>query len=380
MTLSNTLREIDNLLSCIIMNNDQITDNLTILDNPIKLKCGKVVKNRYFLAPLTNVQSNSNGTLHEDEYNWLTSRAGYFGMISTCAAYVSNEGKAWDGQLGVAEDKHIQGLTKLSNGIKSKGSTAIVQLHHAGDRATLSPQKISATARNDVKAATHEDIKRIKSDFVKAGIRCYKAGFDGIEVHGANGYLFTQFLSKTQNNRTDEYGGEIENRARFLLETIDEIRASVPLNFIVAVRLSPVDIFENRGLLLQDTLKVVQWLSKRKVDIIHLSLRDAVAPPPLENSTVPVVQSIKQILPSDVKLATAGGIWTRCDAKKLSELGSDFIVIGKAAIIHENWPEIIKITNFEPNKPPWTEEALKQVNVSNKFIKYLGKGPNGLVK
>ena len=159
--------------------------NNSNLDNPITLRCGVTLPNRFAMAPLTNTQSNLDGTLGKDEYTWLTTRAGKFGLISTCAAFVSEEGHAWKGQLGISDDKHLPGLTKLASAIISAGSLVIVQLHHAGAQADCAPQKISASASEGINEATKEDIERIKNDFVQAALRAEQAGFSGVEIHGA---------------------------------------------------------------------------------------------------------------------------------------------------------------------------------------------------
>ncbi|MBV1857738.1 MAG: NADH:flavin oxidoreductase, partial [Nannocystaceae bacterium] len=182
---------------------------MTELRAPLTLRCGATLPHRVSLAPLTNLQSNSDGTLHEDEFQWLTRRAGSFSMVSTCAAYVSDEGKAWDGQLGIAGKEHDEGLARLAATIGETDSLGLVQLHHAGAKATLADVKLSTVDDVDagVRGASVSDIARVTDAFVAAARRAQRAGFAGVEVHGANGYLFTQFLAPLDNPRTDEYGG-----------------------------------------------------------------------------------------------------------------------------------------------------------------------------
>ena len=343
----------------------------TNLDNPLMLRCGTILPNRFAMAPLTNTQSNLDGTLSEDEFNWLTTRAGKFRLISTCATYISEEGKAWKGQLGISNDNHLLGLTKLASVIKSSGSLVIVQLHHAGAKADCAPRKISSSASENINEATKEDIERIKNDFVQAALRAEKAGFSGVEIHGANGYIFTQFLSPVLNKRSDEYGGSIENRARFLRETLQAVRKAVQKSFMVNVRISPVDTFNRLGLILEDSKKVTHWLAEDGADVIHLSLRNASGPSPFEDSTVPVVTAICEVVPKEVKIASAGGVWTRDDATKTNQAGADIIMLGKASIIHPNWVELSKKPDFKPYLPPWDIKSLQQVQVGKNFIDYL---------
>lgn len=347
------------------------TMSQTNLENPLQLRCGSILPNKFAMAPLTNTQSNLDGTLSEDEYNWLTARAGQFGLLSTCATFVSKEGQAWKGQLGISEPEHLPGLTKLASAITSAGSLVIVQLHHAGDKADCAPQKISASASEGVNEATKEDIERIKKDFVKAALMAEQAGFSGVEIHGANGYIFTQFLSPVLNKRSDEYGGSIENRARFLRETLQAVRKVVSKTFIVFVRISPVDTFNRLGLILEDSKKVAQWLAEDGADVIHLSLRNARGPSPFEESTIPVVTAIREAVPKEVKVAVAGGVWTRADAEETEAAGADIIVLGRASIIHHNWVEVSKRPDFKPHLPPWDVESLKKEKVGSNFVDYL---------
>jgi 2,4-dienoyl-CoA reductase-like NADH-dependent reductase (Old Yellow Enzyme family) len=105
------------------------------LHAPLNFSCGKTMKNRFMLAPMTNKQSHEDGTLSDDEYHWLTMRAkGQFGLVMTCASNVQFNGKCWSGQLGIYDDKHLEGHQRLATGIQAYGSLAVVQLHHGGMR------------------------------------------------------------------------------------------------------------------------------------------------------------------------------------------------------------------------------------------------------
>ncbi|RMH44118.1 MAG: NADH:flavin oxidoreductase [Gammaproteobacteria bacterium] len=349
------------------------------MDNHITLKSGLTLPNRFALAPLTNTQSNPDGTLHENELRWLVRRAGHFGLISTCAAYVSTEGKAWQGQLGIAEDRHLPGLKRLTQSIHQKGSKVIVQLYHGGSKAELAPQKISSSPTENAKEATADDIKRITNDFVMAARRAETAGFDGVEIHGANGYLFTQFLSPVLNRRRDEYGGSLENRARFLREVTRAVRKHVSDNFAVFVRISPVDLYARLGLTLEDSMQVARWLAADGADVIHLSLREAWGPAPHEEDRTPVVTRIKEAVGEHAAVAAAGGIWLQEDAQRFFDAGGDIAVLGKAAIAHPDWPLASLRNDFKPLRGTWPVEYLKSVDVSERFISYLKRFP-GLVE
>jgi len=145
------------------------------------------------LAPLTNTQSHENGILSEEEFYWLTMRAkGQFGLVMTCASHVQAIGKGFPGQLGVFEDKHIEGHIRLAKAIQSHGSLAVIQLHHAGMRSdpTLiegAPVAPSDVERKGARALTLVEVQQLKDDFILAGVRAKKSGYDGVEIHGAHG-------------------------------------------------------------------------------------------------------------------------------------------------------------------------------------------------
>ena len=215
------------------------------LDSSIHFPCGAKMKNRFMLAPLTNTQSHEDGVLSDEEFNWLTMRAkGQFGLVMTCASHVQAIGKGFPGQLGIFDDKHIEGHTRLAKAIQSHGSLAVIQLHHAGMRSDPkliegAPVAPSAVERKGARAMSLEEVKQLRDDFIQAGARAKKSGYDGVEIHGAHGYIVAQFLSQSINQRTDEYGGDLENRARLLFEIINGIRRACGGEFMIGVRLSP---------------------------------------------------------------------------------------------------------------------------------------------
>ena len=345
------------------------------LNAPFALPCGLEVRHRIAMAPLTNTQSEVDGTLGDDELRWLVRRAqGGFPWISTCATFVSEEGHAWKGQLGINTDAHVSGLQRLASALEEAGATAVVQLHHGGVKADLAPERLSTVENkdNNTRGATQEDIARVVQDFVAAAQRAERAGFAGVEIHGANGYLFTQFLAPADNPRNDDYGGDLAGRARLLRETMRAVRAAVSAPFAVGVRLSPVDLWSTRGLVLDDGVQVARWLAEDGADFIHLSLMDAAGPPPNESSKGPVARAVRDAVPDEVPIFAAGGIWTREDASRVLEAGVDVPVLGRAAIAHPDWPIASDQPSWEPTRPPWSEAYLRSVDVGPDLVRYLG--------
>ncbi|MCB9663426.1 MAG: NADH:flavin oxidoreductase [Alphaproteobacteria bacterium] len=353
---------------------------MSSLDQPLTLRSGLRLGGRVALAPLTNTQSHADGTLGDDELRWLLRRArGGFSWISTCAAWVSEEGQAWAGQLGIASDAHLPGLRRLAAALGAEGVARVVQLHHGGAKAEVAPRRLSTGGPEGARAATAADLAQVTEDFVAAALRAKEAGFDGVEVHGANGYLFTQFLAPADNPRTDAWGGDLEGRARLLRDTTRAIRAAVGTDFALGVRLSPVDHFARRGLVLADSVQVGRWLAEDGVDFVHLSLGDVRGAPPHEPEAGSIVRAFRDALPPDVALFAPGGIWTLHDAEEARALGVDVVVLGRAGIAHPDWPRASAMPEFAPHRPPWTREALVEVGVGPAFVDYLERSAGMVV-
>src|ERR1700727_1635600 len=218
---------------------------MTDLLSPMTLTRGPTWKNRLMLAPLTNCQSHPDGRLSDAEFHWLTMRAkGGFGLVMTCAAHVQRIGQGFPGQLGVFSDDHLPGLTRLAAEIKAQGAVSSVQLHHAGLRSPEAltferPVGPSEDAETNTRALSTEEVEQLTEDFIAAAVRSEKAGFDGVELHGAHGYILCAFLSPETNRRDDRYGGSLENRARIVFEIIKGVRARTRPDFQLGLRLSP---------------------------------------------------------------------------------------------------------------------------------------------
>jgi 2,4-dienoyl-CoA reductase-like NADH-dependent reductase (Old Yellow Enzyme family) len=215
------------------------------LADPLAFPRGRAMKNRFMLAPLTNQQSHPDGTLSDDEYRWLTMRAqGGFALAMTCAAHVQKGGQAFAGQLGIWSDAHLPGLTRLAAALHAAGSLAAVQLHHGGRRTEPELSGLPRRAPWDdaetgATALTTAEVEALRDDFIAVAVRAQTAGFDGVELHGAHGYMLASFLDADNNHRTDRYGTSFDNRSRLFFEIIDGIRAATRPDFQLGVRISP---------------------------------------------------------------------------------------------------------------------------------------------
>lgn len=348
---------------------------------PIHFNCGKTSSNRFMLAPMTNSQSNKNGTLSEDEYKWLTQRAeGGFGITMTCASHVQEIGKGFPGQLGVFSDIHIKGHQKLTKGIQAFGSLAVLQLHHAGMRspeAVIGEQPIcpSENTKHNARGMSLNEVEQLRNDFILAAVRAKKSGYDGIEVHGAHGYILTQFLSKEINKRTDVYGGSLENRSRLLFEIVNAIRATCGKDFLLGVRLSP----EKFGMRLSEVKQVSQRLiNEGNIDFLDISLWDVwKQAEEEEHRNYSLLNHFTKLDRKDVKLTVAGKIITAKDVLKVLNAGVDFVSIGRSAILHHNFPKLVmKDSTFTPIETPVSEEHLEKEGLSMSFINYMRRWEN----
>jgi 2,4-dienoyl-CoA reductase-like NADH-dependent reductase (Old Yellow Enzyme family) len=354
------------------------------LFKPLSFKSGAVAKNRFMLAPLTNLQSHADGRLSDDEYHWLTMRAkGGFGLTMTCASHVQAIGKGFPGQLGCFSDDHLEGLTRLASGIKAEQSLAVLQIHHAGMRspkAEIAGQPVcpSDDETTGSRALTLAEVEQLKEDFIAAAERAEKAGFDGVELHGAHGYILCQFLSPTINKRTDQYGGSLENRARIIFDIIDGIRARCRPGFLLGIRLSP----ERFDMKFGEILEVAQRLmSEGKIDFIDMSLWDSFKEP-LEEAFQgrTLLSYFTELERGDVRLATAGKINTPDDARRCMEAGADFVVLGRAAILHHDFPKrMAENPDFEPVSLPVTRDYLRSEGLGEVFLDYMASW-SGFVK
>jgi 2,4-dienoyl-CoA reductase-like NADH-dependent reductase (Old Yellow Enzyme family) len=349
------------------------------LFEPLTLAHGPAMKNRFMLAPLTNLQSHPDGSLSDDEFRWLTKRAdGGFGLVMTCAAHVQAVGQGFPGQLGVFGDQHLEGLTRLASTIKAKGSVAAIQLHHAGNRAPKdlvgTPVCPSDDPQTGARALTLGEVEALRDDFIAAAIRAQKAGFDGVEIHGAHGYVLAQFLSSEVNRRDDRYGGGLENRARIVFEIIDGVRAACRPDFQLGLRLSP----ERFGLKLAEIRDVAaQVLRQGRIDYLDLSLWDYAKEPVEDEFKGRSLMSYFTDLPRGaVRLGAAGKIMSAQDAASVLDAGCDYVLIGRAAILRHDFPIRVQRDAAYVSPPlPVTRQHLSDEGLGTAFVGYLSGWP-----
>ncbi|WP_395644868.1 NADH:flavin oxidoreductase [Terricaulis sp.] len=341
------------------------------LSDTLKFKSGAALKNRFALSPLTNLQSHADGVLSDDEFRWLTMRAeGGFALTMTCAASVQESGIGFPGQLGFHDDKHLPGLTRLAAKINEYGSHSVAQLHHGGLRAMKGPKAPSADEKLGAEAMTLDEIQVTRDCFVAAARRAEQAGFHGVELHGAHGYLICSFLSPELNRREDAYGGDPDRRARFLFELIDGVRAATKPGFSLGVRLSP----ERWGMVVTEAAAVAQRMMREaKVDYIDMSLWDVKKAPQDEQFQGRSLASyFTELDRGPVLLGAAGKIMSAQDCRDVLAMGFDFPLLGRAAILHHDFPKrALADANFTAKATPVSEAYLREEGLGTAFVNYM---------
>ena len=354
-------------------------------DSAIEFTCGASMKNRFGLAPMTNCQSHENGQLSDDEYTWLVKRAeGSFGLTMTCASHVQAIGKGFPGQLGIFSNDLMDGHKRLTKGIQAHRSLAVIQLHHAGMRSPKdligeAPVCPSDSEKHGARALSLEEVHQLRDDFIEAAVRSQNCGYDGVEIHGAHGYILAQFLSKNINHRTDEYGGSFENRTRLILEIIDGIRTKCGSGFLLGLRLSP----ERFGMELAETKTFCkQLIASHQLDFLDISLWDSFKmPEEEEHQGKSLLAHFTEMDFKDVKLTVAGKIMTAKNVQDLLDAGVDFVSIGRGAILHHDFPrQVIENAGFESVKTPVSADHLRNEGLGEAFVKYMSGWPDFVVK
>ena len=337
---------------------------------------GPAMKNRFMLAPLTNTQSHADGRLSDDEINWLEMRAkGGFGSTMSAAAHVQANGQGFPGQLGIFSDDHIEGLARMAALIKKHDSVAIVQLHHAGNRSPAdviggTPVCPSDDPESGARALSTVEVAELIEAFIAAAKRAETAGFDGVEVHGAHGYIISQFLSPEINKRTDQYGGSLENRSRIIFDVVNGIRARCRPDFNVSIRLSP----ERFGLRLAEVIKVAQrLLNEGAIDFLDMSLWDCFKEPVEEEfKGRSLLSYFAELDRGNVKLGVAGKINSTKAAEACLDQGVDFVLLGRAAILHHDFPlQAEQDADFVAASLPVSADYLRGEGLGENFLVYM---------
>lgn len=319
-------------------------------------KNGVELKNRIVMAPMTNFSSNPDGTVTDEEIHYYERRSEGVGMVITACTNVTANGKGFPGEFAGHTDEMIPSLRRLAEAIKAKGSKAILQIFHGGRE--VPPELVpngDVVSASDIPSAegkpvprplTSSEVESIIRDFGEAARRAIEAGYDGVEIHGANGYLIQQFFSPHANRREDEWGGSLVKRMAFPLAVVDSVKKAVAEHaddsFIVGYRFSPEEP-ETPGITMADTLALVDALSEKDLDYLHVSLMDFWSEPRRGvDDTRPRIEIIQERVGDRVPVIGVGSIYTAEDALKAVQTGVPLIALGRELIIDPDWVQKIE--------------------------------------
>ena len=314
-----------------------------MIEEEFKIK-NVTLKNRIVMPPMATEKSDA-GAVSQKLIDHYLLRAENTGLIIIEHEYVSPDGQYSPGQLSIASDDLTDGYKKLADAIHSKNASCICQITHAGLRARFNKVNIAPSAQkirpdDEIpREMTKEDIKRVRDDFINAALRVHKAGFDGVEIHSAHGYLLNQFYSPLTNKREDEYtGSTIEGRTRLQCEIVREIKSKVNDDFIVAIRFGACD-YRQGGSKIEEIPYAVKHFADAGADLIDISggLCDYINPESKKPGWFSELSKITKES-ADVPVILTGGIREAEDADKLLQEGvCDLIGVGRGMLINPNW-------------------------------------------
>ena len=314
------------------------------------VQIGKVqLDNRLVFPPLASGKSDDNGHVSQEllDYYDEKTKGGLLQLIIIEHSYVNMQGKASSRQASLAEDSCVEGFSRLADLIHKNGSKVVVQLNHAGSVSAndtgfpvISPSALEHPWEKGriPRPMTTEEIHDVANDFVQAAIRAQKAGLDGVEVHSAHTYLLNQFYSPLGNQRTDEYGGTLENRLRLHVEIIKAIRAATGPDFLLVVRLGACDYIDG-GNTIQDGVKAAKILVDAGIDIVDVSGGFCASQHPTSKEPGYFSDSSAAIKAEvNVPVILTGGVVTALQAEELLERGvADMIGVGRAVLQDSDW-------------------------------------------
>lgn len=302
--------------------------------------------NRIVMAPMCMYSSDESGYVKDWHYIHYATRAiGGVGLIILEATAVEKRGRISNRDLGIWEDSHIEGLSRIVNICKEHGSKVGIQLGHAGRKCEvesekiISPSSIAFNKNYPIPNKMDQDtIDEVINSFKEGAIRADRAGFDTIEIHGAHGYLINQFLSPLTNKRQDEYGGSLKNRTRFLKNIIKEIRTVWPENKPIILRVSAEEYVED-GNSPEDLVNIINLVKDEGLDIINVS-SGAVVPAKIDiypGYQIRFAETIKEGVNLPV---IGGGLITHPEMAEeiLKNHRSDLIYLGRELLRNPYWP------------------------------------------
>lgn len=324
----------------------------------ISLGQGITLRNRIVMAPMTTWSGNTDGTVSEDEEAYYRLRVKDIGLVITGCTHVQENGIGFTDEFAAYDDKFIPGLKRLAAAAKSGGAPAILQIFHAGVKtrpdlvsdivaASAVPGDAGPSAPSVIpRELQNEEVLTVVQAFGEATRRAIEAGFDGVELHGAHGFLLQNFFSPHFNQRTDCWGGSLDNRMRFPLAVVSEVRKTITEHatgpFMLGYRISVDEVHED-GLRIKDSLQLIDKMIDIGINYLHVSLGNALEARPVdEPNGTKIIEVVRDHLNGRLPLIAAGQIRTPEQADEAIAAGLSLAAIGQGLVMNPDWVQIAK--------------------------------------
>jgi 2,4-dienoyl-CoA reductase-like NADH-dependent reductase (Old Yellow Enzyme family) len=369
--------------------------------SPLRFNCGREAANRFVMAPLTTDSSHQDGTSPENELEFVRRRAaGGFGVVVSSAAYVEEDGRSWQG-IGAAHDGHLFSLRRLAEAMRAAGGMAILQIYDGGriakpeligDRSLRAASAVASLrpGARTPRAMTSDEVENLVASFRQAASLARKAGFDGVEIHGANHYAVHQFFSPRANHRLDRWGGTLAKRMNFPLAVAQAVRDALGPELIAGFRVTPFEA-EADGYTLEESKLLCNELAGLNLDYISVSLDNyRMARPtgetrvydrPVEQTYTPLenpVTAFARVIAGRSAVMASGGIRTCADAGGAMKLGADLVAVGRAVVVDPEWLSKVRSrseTSILAGLPKDEREISEVLSIPPRMVEYLLSRP-----
>jgi 2,4-dienoyl-CoA reductase-like NADH-dependent reductase (Old Yellow Enzyme family) len=369
--------------------------------SPFRFNSGREMANRFAIAPLTTDSSHEDGTATENELEFVRRRAASgFGATISSAAYVEQDGRSWQG-IGATHDGHLSSLHRLAEAMRAAGGLAILQIYDGGriakpeligERCLRAPSAVASLrpGAKTPRAMTANEVGNLIESFREAASLARKAGFDGVEIHGANHYAVHQFFSPRANHRVDHWGGTLSKRMNFPLAVAQAVRDALGPKLIAGFRITPFEA-ESDGYTLEDAKLLVGELARLNLDYISVSLDNyrlsrpmgeaRVYDRPVEQTRTPAENPIAEfarVIAGRSAVMASGGIKTCIDAEGAIKLGADLVAVGRAVVVDPEWLSKVRSGNeasILAGLPRNELEIAKTLSIPPRMVKYLLSRP-----
>ena len=369
--------------------------------SPLRFNSGREMANRFAIAPLTTDASHEDGTASEHELEFVRRRAaGGFGAVISSAAYVAQDGRSWQG-IGAAHEGHFSSLQRLSEAQRAAGGLAILQIYDGGriakpeligEQAMRAPSAVASLrpGARTPRAMTSDEVENLIARFRDAASLARKAGFDGVEIHGANHYAVHQFFSPRANQRVDHWGGTLAKRMNFALAVAEAVRDALGPKLIAGFRVTPFEA-EADGYTLEDSKLLCNELARLNLDYISVSLDDyrkarpvgetRVYNGPVEQRNTPAespITAFARVIAGRCAVMASGGIRTCVDAEGAIKLGADLVAVGRAVVVDPEWLSKVRSkseASILAGLPKDEREIARALSIPPRMVEYLLSRP-----